>query len=63
MNGFLDSNVQKGVRVMVGWVASELFPFIENTFPTTFLQTVLATLMAHDSPVILYSIFCPSYLP
>ncbi len=52
-----------GVRVMVGWVASELFPVIGNTFPTTFLQTVRATLVAHGFPVILYSIFRPSYLP
>ena len=42
---------------MVGWVASELFPFVENTFPTTFLQTVLASFPAHGFPVILNSTF------
>ena len=32
-------DVHNALGTGVGWVASELFSIIENTFPTTFLQT------------------------
>lgn len=33
----------------------KLFPFLENTFSTAFLQTIRAYLQANDFPAILYS--------